>query len=596
MTAEAAPRASRVLIVDDNRAIHEDFQKIFQRDDRLARQIDQTEAALFDEVEPAVERPEEDGFQLDSGYQGESGLDLVRQALESGRPYAMAFMDVRMPPGWDGVETTAKIWELDPDIQIVICTAYSDYAWDEMLAKLGKTDRFVILKKPFDNIEVLQLAHSLTRKWRLLQESKAKLAGLEVLVAARTAEIFQEQEKFKAIFDNSPEGIFQISVDGRFLSANPALAAICGYSFPAELIAQVTDPRTQLYADAERWEEFQRRMREEGSVGDFELEIKCKDGSKKWVSQAACKVAKPGDPAFYYQGFLVDVTARKQARRERDLMEAHLQQGHKLESVGRLASGIAHEINNPLQCIGGNVDFADESFRDFMVSLAAESAPASVGSTGPAVAGGSDPGAETAYFMKEIPAALDQARQGVERVAKIVRALGDFSSRPKAGKIATDLNRAIETILTVSRGEWGEAAAMVTDFDGGLPPVHCWPDELNQALLNVIVNAAHAIADAAKAAPGVKSAKGTIRITTRRLGSLAEIRVSDMGPGVPEPIRGRIFDPFFTTKEVGRGAGLGLTVARSIIVNKHAGQITFETSAGQGTTFIIRLPLGPGEK
>jgi len=176
----AAPvaRNHRVLIIDDNRAIQDDFRKILSDQDPVRA----AEARLFG-------TPAAVSFQMDFAGQGQEGLHLVEQALAAGSPYSMAFVDVRMPPGWDGIETTRRIWEVDPDLQIVICTAYSDYSWDELGDVLGQPDRLLILKKPFDTIEVVQLAHALTDKWRLLQESKRTVATLEQAVAERTAEL-----------------------------------------------------------------------------------------------------------------------------------------------------------------------------------------------------------------------------------------------------------------------------------------------------------------------------------------------------------------------------------------------------------------------
>src|SRR5256886_3716400 len=176
----------RILVIDDNRAIHEDFHKILARETHVSTGLERAEAALFGEAAPPVELP---AFEIDSAFQGQEGLDLIEKSLRENRPYAMAFVDVRMPPGWDGVETTAKIWQRYPDLQVVICTAYSDYSWEEMLQRLGYSDRLVILKKPFDNIEVLQLANSLTEKWRLYQQAKLRLDDLEKMVKERTAQL-----------------------------------------------------------------------------------------------------------------------------------------------------------------------------------------------------------------------------------------------------------------------------------------------------------------------------------------------------------------------------------------------------------------------
>ena len=166
----------RILVVDDNRAIHSDYRKILCAKPRESDWLDQAEKGFFGDTETTAEKP---SFQLDSAYQGQEGLDLVAQAHAENRRYALAFIDVRMPPGMDGIETAARLWKLDPEVQVVICTAYSDYVWEEIVAKVGQSDRWVILRKPFDNVEVLQLASALTEKWRLLQHSKSRLNDLE---------------------------------------------------------------------------------------------------------------------------------------------------------------------------------------------------------------------------------------------------------------------------------------------------------------------------------------------------------------------------------------------------------------------------------
>ncbi|MGO8765252.1 MAG: response regulator [Limisphaerales bacterium] len=182
----------QILVIDDNKAIHEDFKKVLSKKRARTDNLDEDEAALFDEEIPQLQTPE---FQIDSAFQGQEGLGLIEKSLKDNKPYAMAFVDVRMPPGWDGVETTAKIWQKYPDLQVVICTAYSDYSWEDMLRKLGYSDRLVILKKPFDNIEVLQLAISMTEKWRLYQQAKLRLDDLEKMVHERTAALEKTNEE-----------------------------------------------------------------------------------------------------------------------------------------------------------------------------------------------------------------------------------------------------------------------------------------------------------------------------------------------------------------------------------------------------------------
>ena len=184
----------RILVIDDNPSIHADFKKILSPASANKADLDDLEAKFFGEAKSAEAAV---SFQVDSAFQGQEGFDLVRQSLAAGRPYAMVFMDVRMPPGWDGIETTARIWEIYPDLQTVICTAYADYSWDEMTARLGVSDRLVILKKPFDNVEVVQLAHAMTEKWCLRQKVRERMDELEKTVAVRTRELQKANEELR---------------------------------------------------------------------------------------------------------------------------------------------------------------------------------------------------------------------------------------------------------------------------------------------------------------------------------------------------------------------------------------------------------------
>ncbi len=286
-----------------------------------------------------------------------------------------------------------------------------------------------------------------------------------------------------------------------------------------------------------------------------------------------------------------DVTARKH-------MESLLAQAQKLESIGQLAAGIAHEINTPTQYVGDNTRFLQDAFKDLqrLLDRYAEVPRALVeGIPAEELAASLESAAREAdwdYLREEIPKAIEQSLEGIERVTKIVRAMKEFSHPGTEEKTAVDLNKAIESTLTVARNEWKYVAEVVTDFDPSLPLVPCLPGELNQVILNMIINAVHAIAEVVDTQAGEK---GTIRVSTRQVGEEVEIRLSDNGTGIPEAIRGKIFDPFFTTKEVGKGTGQGLAISRSVIVDKHAGSIAVESETGKGTTFIIRLPIADSE-
>lgn len=280
--------------------------------------------------------------------------------------------------------------------------------------------------------------------------------------------------------------------------------------------------------------------------------------------------------------------------------QARLLHAHKLEAIGQLAAGIAHEINTPTQYVTDNVAFLSRSFdRLCEVVVAAREAVAS--SRRPdgevpselarldAVLASS----RLDYVLAEAPKALEQSTEGLRRVASIVAAMKDFSHPSEGEKIPCDLAEAIASTITVATNEWKYVAEIETIFDPEVPLVRCLRDEINQVILNLIVNAAHAIDDAVV---GGSAGKGTIRIETTSVDGWAEIRVSDTGSGIPEGARGRVFDPFFTTKPVGKGTGQGLAIAYAVIVEKHGGEIAFETELGRGTTFIIRLPVNVHEE
>jgi PAS domain S-box-containing protein len=278
---------------------------------------------------------------------------------------------------------------------------------------------------------------------------------------------------------------------------------------------------------------------------------------------------------------------------QRIALEEQLRQAQKLESIGQLAAGIAHEINTPTQYIGDNVQFLKDAFQDLKPLLAnydrllvAAKGGALTGETVGEVSVAVER-ADLGYLLDEIPKAIEQTLEGVGRVSTLVSAMKDFSHPGTQEKVELDLNRAIESTLTVARNEWKYVADMETDYDPSSPIVSCLPGEFNQAILILIVNAAHAIADVIeKGGPE----KGKIKVQTVNCQEWDEVRIEDTGSGIPKDIRGRVFDPFFTTKEIGKGTGQGLAIARSVIVDKHGGTLHFETEEGKGTTFIIRLP------
>ena len=247
-----------------------------------------------------------------------------------------------------------------------------------------------------------------------------------------------------------------------------------------------------------------------------------------------------------------------------------MQQAQKLESLGQLASGIAHEINTPIQYIHINLQFLRDSWQEIQSFL-----PGS----------GSDPDLD--FLLREVPRAMDQFLHGVQRVQEIVRAMRDFSHPASEKKVETDINRAIETTITVATNEWKDVAEIVMDLDPNLPTVLALPGELQQALLNIVINAAQSIAEVISDT----KKKGTIRVKTTTTGGSIEIRIGDTGTGIREEHQAKIFELFFTTKDIGKGTGQGLAIAYSVVVQQHNGRIWFETDVGKGTTFVIQLPI-----
>ena len=281
---------------------------------------------------------------------------------------------------------------------------------------------------------------------------------------------------------------------------------------------------------------------------------------------------------------------------ERRHLEEQLRQAQKLEAIGQLAAGIAHEINTPTQYVGDNTTFLKQSW-----TAISELARAAERVEKESRNGGAFPEAWQAlrhsiqeadldYLLEEIPRALEQSLEGVQRVAKIVRAMKEFSHPGKEEKSPLDINRAIETTITVARNEWKYVAEVETTCDAGLPLVECHAGEFNQVILNLLINAAHAIREVV--GDGSKG-KGKIRVATRHEPGWVEISIQDNGCGIPEEIRSRVFEPFFTTKPVGQGTGQGLALAYTTIVRRHGGSLWFESAPGKGTTFFIHLPVKP---
>jgi PAS domain S-box-containing protein len=349
-----------------------------------------------------------------------------------------------------------------------------------------------------------------------------------------------------------------------------------------ELLA-LTIPDIGPLFPKQAWASFWENVKTRGSM-TLETVNQTKHGRVFPVEVTANYLELDGQESVF--SFVRDIT-------QRNNLENQLRHAQKLESVGQLAAGIAHEINTPTQFVTDNLTFLRDSWKttEELLELYRSAVRNAADTLPPAMIATLDEAArkaDLAFIVAEVPRAIDQSLDGAHRVAQIVRAMKEFSHPDSADKSAADLNRAIESTITVARSEWKYVAEITTEFDVTLPAVLCYPGDINQVILNLLVNAAHAIND--KISEGEM---GRITVRTRTEGEFAEISVTDTGTGIPEAVRGRVFDPFFTTKEVGKGTGQGLALAHAVIVTKHGGKIWFETEMGSGTTFLIHLPIHP---
>jgi two-component system, NtrC family, sensor kinase len=389
------------------------------------------------------------------------------------------------------------------------------------------------------------------------------------------------EDRHRALGAAIPDLLLRVGGDGMLLDVKPP-----AYDPPPGLSWPLSGQSLSLWPPARDW--YQRvitMIREGAPVTGFEAALGT-DGARRFADVRV--VASGADEALC---IVRDVTEQRQ-------LEAQLMQAHKLESIGQLAAGIAHEINTPMQFIGDNLTFLKEVCVSLLSLIEAQQNTLAAVADRPI---SEDEVSEIArvredvdfdYLAEKGPRAVEAALDGVKRVAHIVSAMKEFSHPGKVEKSMADLNRELETTITISMNVWKYVADIERDFDPRLPPVPCHPGEINQVVLNLIVNAAHAIGDVTD--NGARG-KGVIKVSTGRKDAFVEIRVSDTGTGIPEKVRQRIFDPFFTTKEVGRGTGQGLAIARTTVVDKHRGAIDVETEVGKGTTFIVRLPLAASE-
>ena len=569
MDQRNAEHNHRILVIDDNPAIHEDFRKILCPANPADAQLQEDETALFGEEMAA--NPQ-NVFEIDSAFQGKEGLAMVRAALAEGRPYAMAFVDVRMPPGWDGVETVGQVWRTYPQLQVVICTAYADYSWNEMTRQLGHSDNLVILKKPFDNIEVLQLAHALTKKWLLSRQAQIQMEDLDHVVQKRTQELafanaklmeeIQARKKTEAALRFSEERF------KKAFGANPLAMAI--QTFKEERYLEVNDSFLRL-TRLSREDLVERTPAELPSI--FTPETRSRVREQLTIHQRVrnldCQIFQPSgatrQTVLWVESFPIGaeilMLVIAQDVSERVQLESQLRQSQKNEAVGQLASGIAHDFNNLLTVIQGHAS----------LRLSCQD------------------------LDREIKESMEAVSAAAARAAKLTRQLLAFGRQQALQRKTIDVNQLVTNLGNLVGRALGDHTELIWKPPAEPLWVHADAGQIEHVLMNLILNAKDAMPEGG----AVTLSTATAPVDSTDVGGPADTRpgrfvvlsVQDTGCGMDAATRERIFEPFYTTKDVGQGTGMGLAMAYGIS-KQHDGWIEVTSQPGQGSTFRVFLPAG----
>jgi len=611
----------RILVIDDTPAIHDDFRKILSKIEMPA--LDEARAVLFGS--PSV-TSKQVNFVLDSAYQGQEALALVERALKDSSPYTLAFVDIRMPPGWDGIETISRLWSADPDLQVVICTAYSDYSWDQVTERFGRTDNLLILKKPFDSVEVLQLAHALTQKWLLARQAKYRLADLDQMVHERTQDLRALNDRLLMEMAERKQAqirLSALSALGQRLSATQTAKAA------ARIIVEVAD---QLLG----WDACLCHLCVPGEgVMTSLLEMDIIEGKR-----AECPSLHDHLPpsttvrrALDEGGQLVLRNAADQAgsdslpfgdpaRRSASLMFVPIRNGpaavgvlsiqsytpnayhrHSLETLQALADHCAGALERiraqeardesearyrhseaqlrqaqKMEAIGHLAGGVAHDFNNLLAVIR--------GNTELVLMNDGAFGTPVTDCLKQVVAAADRA-------ANLTRQLLAFGRKQLMQPQPLNLNEVISNFTKMLKRIIGEDIQLQCNYAACLPSVQADVGMLEQVLVNLVVNARDAMPKG-----------GLLLITTgaTRLdaaytkthpeastGEFICLSVTDGGTGIAAEHLPHIFEPFFTTKEVGKGTGLGLATVYGI-VKQHQGWIEVASQLGAGSTFKIFLP------
>jgi signal transduction histidine kinase/DNA-binding response OmpR family regulator len=518
-------------------------------------------------------------FLVEAGYEcfvAES-VKSAKNVLAS-QDIDLLLSDVKMP-GESGLELIRYAKENHPRIGRVMVTGLDSLEIADEIMAIGVYG--YVIKPMTKNVVLITVANAL-RHLRLNLNLLSCKIELEKNMSLRS-------EKLAAIMNNLTVGVVMLAPDMKILEINRQMQRW----FP-----QTAGNREIFCYDAFGCSQIEHSFKNCPLYKSFQTGKTCEEIKRIKTVHGEMEFRVVTNAISDNAGSLYAGIALYEDVTEKMILERDLRQSQKLEAVGQLAAGIAHEINSPIQYIGDNINFLKASFVDISRVLDTYQQfwqqLVQAGAISPDMDRSLSAVLEEAdieYLSKEMTVTFDQSLDGVRRVDKIVRAMKEFSHPGGDEKTMVDINKIIENTITVCRNEWKYVAKLVTDFDADLPRIPCYPGEISQVVLNIIVNAAHAIEGSTKFQN--ENLFGKITIDTRKTDNGVRIRMSDTGGGIPEKYQNRVFDPFFTTKPSGKGTGQGLAIAYRTIVDKHQGIISFETEIGKGTMFVIDLPENP---
>ncbi|MCD4773756.1 MAG: PAS domain S-box protein [Bacteroidales bacterium] len=536
----------RILVIDDNVQIHHDFKKVLLVSTESENNLDKLEEVFFGESSTQ----QEEAYLIDCAVQGEEGLEMIEESLKKEEPYAVAFVDVRMPPGLDGIETISKIWEIYPDIQIVICTAYSDYSWQDMCDKFGNTENLLILKKPFDNIEVRQLAYTLSRKWELNKIANLKMNELEKIVEERTKELQHSEEKYRTMIENSNDMIWTLDKKGNFVYINKKSEYVSGYKIN-EKVGKAFIPII-LEEDLEMVEKiFQDTL--SGNSNHYEVRIYSATKEKiHTLSVNTTPIIKDGEVTGTVS-FGRDITESKQA--EEKIQQQNLELQDRNEELNDFAHTVAHDLKNPLGVIIGFSELLEEEFSNLS--------------------------------EEEIKDYIKQIVHDSNRMNNIINDLILFSSLRKIEIKIEVINMSDVVSKAInSLSQMIERSNAEITFPDTFPSVLGYSSWVEQVWVNYISNAIKF---------GGKPLRIKLTADTGKTNNVPEgmVRfcVRDNGLGISLENQTRLFKKFERLDQVQiKGSGLGLSIVRRLI-KKLGGQVGVESEIGKGSLFYFTLPI-----